>query len=99
MDQVSACKLHVFNEKKDTYFFCTLLTLFRSRFQEGKVSLLETLTINVTFIYYTPISQKLTYNIVNHLSFPQSKNKKGTAVWLLPVSISVVRKAARFCCC
>ena len=24
----------------------------------------------------SPISQKLTYNIVNHLSFPQSKNKK-----------------------
>lgn len=91
--------LYVPNEKRVTYCFCTLLTLFRSRFQERKVSLLETLTINVTFIYYTPISQKLTYNIVNHLPFPQSKNKKGTAVWLLPVSISVVRKAARFCCC
>lgn len=72
--------------------------LFRSSFWEGKVTCLK-LTINVTFIYYNPISQKLTYNIVNHLSFPQSKNKKGTAVWLLPVSISVVRKAARFCCC
>lgn len=54
---------------------------------EGVISRVGTRTINVTFIYYTPltppttpthtpISQKLTYNIVNHLSFPQSKNKK-----------------------
>ena len=40
--------------KKERYCVCALWTLSSSRFQEGKVPLVGTLTINVTFIYYNP---------------------------------------------